>query len=58
MTAKEFLKAKKINDCDYMDSGMVEHIAKLLIEFGDIKYYAGVIDSMKKQQNDFKFKYI
>ena len=32
-TAREFLKSKNVNDCDFQDSGMTDYIAQLLDEY-------------------------
>ena len=37
MTAKEFLEIKEVNDSDYMDSGMVNHIIEMIESYHQSK---------------------
>lgn len=37
MTAKEYLESKGLNDHDYMDSGMINHISEMMEEYHQAK---------------------
>ena len=37
MTAKEYLESKGLNDHDYIDSGMINHISEMMEEYHKAK---------------------
>ena len=39
MTAKEYLESKGLNDHDYMDSGMINHISEMMEEYHKFKQF-------------------
>ena len=46
MTAKEYLESKGLNDHDYMDSGMINHISEMMEEYHQAKLHLLTISNV------------
>jgi hypothetical protein len=53
MTAKEYLESKGLNDHDYMDSGMINHISEMMEEYHQAKKL--LIQRVSNRFYDHKF---
>ena len=56
LTAKKYLESKGLNDHDYMDSGMINHISEMMEEYHKAKLLLltrSVVNNQRKLLIDF-----
>ena len=53
LTAKKYLESKGLNDHDYMDSGMINHISEMMEEYHQAKLHLLTIPVVVGQSEQF-----
>lgn len=55
LTAKKYLESKGLNDHDYMDSGMINHISEMMEEYHQAKLHLLTIPVVSKRSELLTF---